>query len=67
MEINVKLEASELEHTTTDQVQIHTVGDETFMTFSADLVEQLGWKVGDRLIWKLDGDKISLRHEEGSK
>lgn len=63
MEIKVQLEASELEHNSTDQVQIHEIGDETFMTFSAELVEQLGWKAGDQLVWKFDGDKISLFHE----
>ena len=67
MELKVQLEASELEHTSTEQVQIHEVGDEVFMTFSADIIEQLGWKAGDSLIWRVEGDRITLFHEKDAQ
>ena len=41
-------------------------GDDYFLTFTDDLLEELGWKVGDDLNWDLqsDGSIIVTKYDE---
>jgi hypothetical protein len=34
------------------------------LTFSEELLNNLGWKIGDTLVWSYDGTHISLRKLE---
>ena len=41
-------------------------GDDYFLTFTDDLLEELGWAVGDDLNWDLqtDGSILVTKHDE---
>lgn len=45
---------------------VEQVGDDYFLTFTDDLLEELGWKVGDDLDWDLqpDGSIKVTKHDE---
>ena len=45
---------------------VEQIGDDYFLTFTDDLLEELGWKVGDDLDWDLqtDGSILVTKHAE---
>jgi len=45
---------------------VEQIGDDYFLTFTDDLLEELGWKVGDDLDWDLqpDGSIKVTKHDE---
>ena len=45
---------------------VEKIGDDYFLTFTDDLLEELGWAVGDDLNWDLqpDGSIIVTKHTE---
>ena len=45
---------------------VEQIGDDYFLTFTDDLLEELGWKVGDDLDWDLqsDGSILVTKHDE---
>ena len=47
---------------------VEQIGDDYFLTFTDDLLEELGWKVGDDLDWDLqsDGSILVTKHDEAT-
>ena len=45
---------------------VEKIGDDYILTFTDDLLEELGWKVGDDLDWDLqtDGSILVTKHDE---
>ena len=47
---------------------VEQIGDDYFLTFTDDLLEELGWAVGDDLDWDLqtDGSILVTKHDEAT-
>ena len=47
---------------------VEQIGDDYFLTFTDELLEELGWKVGDDLNWDLqtDGSILVTKYDEAT-
>jgi len=43
------------------QVEVQEDGEDQFIEFPEEIIEELGWKVGDTLEWIIHDDYIILR------
>jgi hypothetical protein len=47
-----------------DDVQVHEVGDDVYITLSDTFVEREGWQLGDELVWDATTDPPTVSNPQ---